>query len=263
MVGCVLLDLGGSSCLDLPPGDAAAGHGKGGKPAETGHHPAAIPSPLAVLRFGLIDAGLHEIAQLVADLLRPFCKPSLGALELGAGGQQGERSLQLAGLLPVLEVLLEFLSLDQEVPIFITGLHEMTQLVAELLRPFCKPSLGALELGAGGQQGERSLQLAGLLPVLEVLLESLSANQELPIFIQPAQQQRPLTQQCLMGHFQQAVAHLVHSADQQSGGHQTLQQRLGLGGQGVPSCCLAHIVALLEAHHRRHEGIAQGFHLLV
>ena len=65
-----------------------------------------------------------------------------------------------------------------------------------------------------------------------------------------------------MGHFQQALALLLLATDQQPGAHQFLQQRLGLGWQRVPSRRAAHVVSLLEAHHRRHEGIAQGFLLL-
>ena len=182
--------LGGSSFPLPPPGDAATCHSHGGEPAEPGQHPAAIPALLADLLVGLIAAGLHEDALLLAELLRALVEPCLGALELEAA-----------------------------------------------------------------EQGGRPLLLAGLLPVLEVLLQLLAADQELPILIQPAAQQRPLAQQCLVGHLQQAVA-LFLAADQQTGVHQLLQQRLGLGRQRLPSRRAAHVVALLEAHHRRHEGIA-------
>ena len=113
------------------------------------------------------------------------------------------------------------------------------------------------------EQGGRSLLLAGLLPVLEILLQPLAADQELPILIQPVPQQLPLAQQRLMGHLQQAVALLLLATDQQPCAHQFLQQRQGLGWQRVPSRRATHVVVLLDAHHRRHEGIAQGFHLLV
>ena len=127
--------------------------------------------------------------------------------------------------------------------------------------PLAEPRLGALELETA-EQGSRSLLLAGLLPVVEILLQLLAADQELPVVIQPAPQQRPLAQQCLVGHLQQAVAFLL-VADEQTGVHQLLQQRLGLGRQRLPSRRAAHVVALLKAHHRRHEGIAQGFLLLL
>ena len=65
-----------------------------------------------------------------------------------------------------------------------------------------------------------------------------------------------------MGHLQQAMA-LLLAADQQAGVHQLLQQGLGLRRQQVPSRRTAHVVALLEPHHRRNEGIAQGSLLLL
>ena len=190
--------LGGYSFPLPPPGDAAACHGQGGEPTEPAHHQAAIPARLSFLRFGLIDAGLHEVAQLVVELLWPLAEPRLGALEVKAA-----------------------------------------------------------------EQGGRFLLLTGLLPVQQVVLQSLAADQELPILIQPVPQQLPLAQQRLMGHLQQAVALLLLATDQQPGAHQFLQQRLGLGWQRAPSRRAAHVVALLEAHHRRHEGIAQGLLLLL
>ena len=204
VVGFKLACLFSASLPQLPPGKAATGHGYGGDAAESGHPATAIAAfnafllfSLAFLLFSLINAGLHEVAQFVAKLLRSLGEPRLGALELEAAEQCG-----------------------------------------------------------------RTLLLSSFLPLLEVLLHSLAADQELPILIQPVPQQWPLAQQRLVGHLQQAVAHFL-AADQQAGVHQLLEQRLGLGRQRLPSRRAAHVVALLETHHRRHEGIAQGFHLLV
>ena len=139
------------------------------------------------------------------------------------------------------------------------GLHKLPLRRAELLGPLLQPGLGPLELQAR-EQGGRSLALRGFLPIQQVLLQLLAADQKLPIRIQPAPQQGPLAQQRLMGHLQQALA-LLLAADQQAGLHQLLQQRLGQGRQRLPPGRAAHVVALLKAHHRRHEGLSQRLRL--
>ena len=135
------------------------------------------------------------------------------------------------------------------------GLHKLPLRGAELMRPLPEPGLGPLELEPC-EQGGGTLALRGFLPILKVLLQLLAAEQKLPIPIQPAPQQGPLAQERLMGHLQQALA-LLLAADQQAGLHQLLQQQLGLGRQLGPAGRATHIVALLKAHHRRHEGLPQ------
>jgi hypothetical protein len=119
-----------------------------------------------------------------------------------------------------------------------------------------EPCSGAGELQPG-QKRVGFVLVRRRLPVAQILLELLLANQELPFRIEPGPQQRPFAKQRLVRRFNHArVAVLPH--DQESRVRQSLQQRVGFSGQLVPPRGTTDILALIvDARHSWHKRLPQ------
>ena len=128
----------------------------------------------------------------------------------------------------------------------------------ELIAPFSQPGPAPRQL----QAAEQRSGLVGwrrLLPLSQVLLQLLAAEQEIARLIQPAAQQRPHPQQRFVGYLHRARLPLALAAHQQTGSHQRLQQRPGRLRQRVPgggASCVDPLLA--NPHHRRHKRFSQG-----
>ena len=136
-------------------------------------------------------------------------------------------------------------------------LDEAPQLRAELVSPFGQPGPAPGQLQPA-EEGSGFVGWGGRLPLGQILLQLLAAEQEIAGLIQPAAQQRPHPQQRFVGHLHRARLPLALAPHQQAGGHQRLQQRPGQRRQRVPGGGPAGIAALLaHPHHCRHERLLQ------
>jgi hypothetical protein len=129
------------------------------------------------------------------------------------------------------------------------------------MRSLGQPEAGPVELQPG-QQRCRLVRRCGHFPVGQVLIQLLLADQELPRAVQPGPQQRPLAQQRLVRHLDDAGL-AVLAQDQQPRLGQTLEQTVRSRRQVIPARRPADVFAcVVHPHHGRHEGLAQRGHLL-